>query len=80
MSRKRKGPNQTKRTVYRLSYHGKNCLFILKQILPYLIEKKSQAEAVFEVQRLRDKISADKKVDHGASPRKKDTCKKIITP
>jgi hypothetical protein len=64
-SRRRTGEGQSKRTIYRLCYYADNCLAILNQVTPYLIEKKEQAQSILEVKRLREKLKSEKKVDHG---------------
>ncbi len=64
-SRKRSQKPHSHRTSYYIRYFGGNCLYILNQIFPYLIEKKEQAESILEVKRLREKLKAEKRIDHG---------------
>jgi hypothetical protein len=63
-TRKRTGIGQTKRTVHRLAYYGDNCILILKTILPYLVEKKEQAEDLIEIRKLKQKLKSAKKQNH----------------
>lgn len=63
--RRRTGERQSKRTIYRLCYYADNCLAILKQVSPYLIEKKEQVQAILEVKRLKEKLRSDKRIDRG---------------
>jgi hypothetical protein len=63
-TRKREGTRQW-RTSYYLVYHADRCVSILRDISPYLIEKKEQAHSILEVKRLREKLKTDKKIDYG---------------
>ena len=63
-TRKRIGKGQTNRTVFVLRFYSCSCILILKMILPYLIEKKEQAESVIQIETLKSKLRQSKKQNH----------------
>ena len=63
-TRKRTGEKQTKRTVFTLKYYGDNCCTILKILLPYLIEKQDQADAILNIRKLKTKLREAKTKNH----------------
>jgi hypothetical protein len=70
-SRKRTGDRQTKRTVYVLRYGADLCIHILKELIPYLIEKKEQAEAIVRMRELKKVVTDSKRKDHIDTRQKK---------
>jgi hypothetical protein len=64
-SRKRTGAKQTPRTVYTLRYYADSCIMILEHLIPFLIEKKQQAEAILQMRKLKKKVYDEKHKDHG---------------
>jgi|694.fasta_scaffold01478_29 hypothetical protein len=50
--------------VYRLCYNGVNALNILSLVMPYLIEKKDQAEKVIQIDQLKKELKEAKYRKH----------------
>ena len=50
--------------IYRLEYSGINAINILKAILPYMIEKKDQAEKLIQIHHLKQELKEAKHRKH----------------
>lgn len=57
---------RTKRNkpVHRLEYGGNNCITLLKMVVPYLIEKKDQAQKLIQIYKLKQEIKEAKQRKH----------------
>jgi len=62
--KKRNRLTKANRTVYLLAYHGQNAIDVLNTIIPYLIEKKVQAESVRDMYELNKKLNNEKRKNH----------------
>lgn len=50
--------------VYRIEYNGINAIQIMSLVLPYLIEKKDQAEKLIQIYRLKQELKEAKQRKH----------------
>lgn len=50
--------------VYRLEYNGLNAIKIMLLVLPYLIEKKDQAEKLIQIYQLKQELKKAKQRKH----------------